>query len=133
MDTPFQINFDWWKKSDNNWRIYLHSCLCQEHQKVYEDFENATSIDWVDPETAEVLTVDGLQNILMAHCAREADFITGNTTLVDGVFRALLAQGNTPASPRELAGLLGKPENTILRTLAGHTVYKGIRPLQESN
>jgi hypothetical protein len=132
VDTPFQINFEWWKQYDNNWRIYLYSCLCGEHQKAFENKDNSLYIDIVDPQTAEVFSVDGLQHILMAHCAQLPEFITPNTALVDAVFRTLLANGNSPTTPRELAESLGKTDTTILRTLAGHVVYKGIRPVQEN-
>ncbi len=64
IKTLFQIDFDWWKLHDNNWRVHLQSCLCEEHQEVYENIDKAT-IDWIDPVTAEVQTVDGLQHVLM--------------------------------------------------------------------
>ena len=132
VDTPFQINFEWWKQYDNNWRISLHSCLCDAHQKVFVNTDNSSTIDIVDPQTAEVQSVDGLQHTLMNHCAQLPEFITPNTALVDAVFRTLLANGNSPTTPRELAEILGKTDTTILRTLSGHVVYKGIRPVLEN-
>jgi hypothetical protein len=65
---------------------------------------------------------------LITHCAKQPEFLTEHTTLVDAVFRTLLANGNMPMSPNELAKHLGRPAETILRTLAGNTVYKGLRP-----
>ena len=128
LDTPFQIDFEWWKKHDNNWRVYLLNLLCPEHQAAFANSAHDVWIDWIDPETAEVRTVDGLQHTLMNHCAREIGFVTSNTTLVDAVFRVLLAHGNEPMSPYALAQETNRPAETILRTLAGNTVYKGIRP-----
>lgn len=128
LNTPFHIDFEWWQQNDNNWRIYLHSCLCEEHQAVYSDIEQNSFIDWIDPLTAEVKPIDSLQNILVNHCAKQPGFVTTNTTLVDAVFRIFLANGNTPMTPIQLAQLTGKPAETILRTLSGPTVYKGIRP-----
>jgi hypothetical protein len=32
-------------------------------------------------------------------------------------------------SPNELSALLNRPAQTILRTLAGRVVYKGLRPI----
>ncbi|HOD06163.1 MAG TPA: hypothetical protein PKH92_14050 [Anaerolineaceae bacterium] len=127
--TPFHIDFTWWKDHDSNWRVYLLSCLCEEHQAAYQNLEGETWIDWIDPETAEVQTLDGLQHILVTHCARQPEFVTNFTTVVDGVFRVLLAAGNTPMAPAELAEKLDRPAETILRTLAGPQVYKGIRPV----
>lgn len=128
INTPFHIDFDWWKDHDNNWRVFLHSCLCPAHQDLFPKLESEDWIDWVDPITAEVHRVDGLQQILMSHCAREEGFVTGYTTLVEGVFRAFLTNGNSPMTPAELAHVVSKPAETILRTLSGQQIYKGIRP-----
>jgi hypothetical protein len=129
-DTPFHIDFDWWKQHDNNWRVHLQSCLCPEHQAIYTETSDAQFIDWIDPNTAEVHSVDGLQHVLMTHCAIQPEFLTGYTTLVDSTFRVFLANGNSPLTPKEIAEKIDKPADTILRTLSGPKVYKGIRPCQ---
>jgi hypothetical protein len=129
-DTPFHIDFDWWKQHDNNYRVFLFNCLCLEHQNAFSEAEQDVWIDWVDPETAEVRQVDGLQQILMSHCARQPDFLTSTTALVDSVFRVLLANANAPLTPNQLGEAISRPPDTILRTLSGMQVYKGIRPLQ---
>jgi len=131
IQTPFHIDFEWWKTHDHNWRVYLFSFLCPEHQVVFEKIENQLMIDWIDPETAEVHPVDGLQHTLMTHCASQPEFVSSNTTLVDAVFRVLLSNGNQPVTPAELSGRIGKPANTILQTLSGPRVYQGIRPVQK--
>ena len=77
--TPFHIDFDWWKNQDNNWHVYLFSCLCPMHQEAFSNQSASTVIDFVDPETAEVRPVDGIQHTLMTHCARQKDFVTLNT------------------------------------------------------
>jgi hypothetical protein len=130
QDTPFHVDFQWWQQHDSNWRVYLHDCLCSEHQKIFFDLEEEYWVDWVNPETAEVKRVDGLQQVLMAHCARQPGFLTVNTTLVDAVFRAFLTNGNAPMSPKLLAVQINRPAETILRTLAGPHVYKGLRPFR---
>ena len=128
IQTPFKIDFEWWKTHDHNWRVYLFSFLCAEHQAVFEKVENQLWIDWIDPETAEVTQVDGLQHILMTHCAAQPDFVNSHTTLVDAVFRVLLSNGNNAISPAELSERIGKSATTILQTLSGPRVYQGIRP-----
>ena len=128
LNTPFQIDFDWWKEHDNNWRVFLQSYLCPEHQAAFADADAKTSIDWVDPETAEIRNVDGLQHTLMAHCAKQEDFVTSYTTMVDAVFRILLAHGNEPMTPVQLGETIQRPPDTILRLFSGMQVYKGIRP-----
>jgi hypothetical protein len=129
VSTPFHIDFDWWKNYDNNWRVYLFSYLCPEHQAAFSQISQDIRVDWVDPETAEVRMVDGLQHVLINHCARQEEFVTSNTTLVDAVFRVLLAHGNDPMTPLELTEEIKRPAETILRTLSGQQVYKGIRPI----
>jgi len=133
LQTPFHIDFTWWKQYDSNWRVYLVSFLCAEHQQSLGNTEIDTMIDWIDPETAEIQQVDGLQHILINHCAKLEGFVTSHTSLVDAVFRTLLANGNTPLSPEELSRLLGRPAMTILLTLTGLQVYKGLRPVQRVN
>ncbi|MEN6410458.1 MAG: hypothetical protein ABFD44_12180 [Anaerolineaceae bacterium] len=126
--TPFHIDFDWWKQHDNNWHVYLRGCLCEEHRKSFENAPSDVMIDWIDPETARVTRLDGLQLTLINHCAQQPDFITPHTTLVDAIFRSFIASKNFPASPAELSEKLGRPAETILRTIAGPTIYRGLRP-----
>jgi hypothetical protein len=128
IDTPFHIDFDWWKKNERDWHVYLRSLLCAEHQEAFGEMEEGQTIDWVDPVTAEVKPVDGIQNTLMIHCVQQPDFLTNQTALVEAVFRLFLTNGNNPMSSRDLGTRLHRPPETILRTLAGARVYKGIRP-----
>jgi len=128
VDTPFAIDFDWWKNYDNNWRVFLQSCLCSEHQALFSQSNEIDLIDWVDPETAEIQTVDGLQHTLIAHCSKQPGFLSDHTTLVDSVFKLFVANNNSPLTPSQLAVQTGKSADTILRTLAGPQIYKGIRP-----
>jgi hypothetical protein len=131
LTSPFKIDFEWWQKNDRDWRVYLRSFLCEEHQILFEDIRDDETIDWIDPKTAEVTQVDGLLHILMTHCAKQESFLNSRTTLVDSVFRLLLANGNKPLTPEELSEILNKPASIILRTLSGMRIYKGIRPVQE--
>jgi hypothetical protein len=131
LETRFHIDFGWWSQNDRNWRIDLQGFLCPDHQEAFSDSASEELVDWVDPDTAEVQQVDGLQHVLISHCAREPGFITEQTSLVEGVFRLFLANGNTPLTPVELAEHLSRPPETILRTLSGMRVYKGLRPCPE--
>jgi hypothetical protein len=129
VSTPFHIDFDWWQKSERDWHVYLRSLLCPEHQEAFANMEEGQMIDWVDPQTAEVKPVEGVQNTLMSHCVKQPDFLTDQTALVEAVFRLFLTNGNIPMSSEELGSRLNRPPMTILRTLAGARVYKGIRPV----
>ncbi|OQX65435.1 MAG: hypothetical protein B5M51_00755 [Anaerolinea sp. 4484_236] len=128
LDTPFHIDFSWWQQNDRDWHIHLRSALCAEHQEALEDWQDDQMIDWIDPDTAEVKPVDGLRHTLMTHCALEPDFLTARTAMVEAVFRLFLVNGNAPMTSRELAAKLNRPEMTILRTLTGSRVYRGLRP-----
>ncbi len=129
LETPFKIDFEWWKNHDRDWRVYLRSFLCDEHQAIFENLNNDETIDWVDPNTAEVSQVDGLQHVLITHCARQESFLTDKMALVDSVFRVFLSNGNKPLNANELGEILHRPAETILRTFSGIRVYKGIRPI----
>ena len=130
LQTPFHIDFDWWQKNERDWHVYLRTLLCPEHQEIFADVQEGEMIDWVDPETAEVKQVDGIQHTLMSHCARRPEFVTEQTALVEAVFRLFLTNENVPMTVEELGSLLNRPPQTILRTLSGPRVYKGLRPLQ---
>ena len=99
---------------------------------MYVDLSGDELVDWIDPETAEVQTVDGLQHILISHCARQEQFITEHTTLTEALFRTFLSNGNQPLSPEELAEMLDQQPQKILQTITGTRVYKGIRPAPQS-
>ena len=128
VDTPFHIDFAWWKKNERDWHVYLRSLLCPEHQDAFANVEEGETIDWVDPKTAEVKPVEGVQNALMSHCVKQPDFLTSQTALVEAVFRLLISNGNIPLSAEELGTRLNRPPEIILRTLVGARVYKGIKP-----
>ena len=51
--------------------------------EVYSNLDVGAMIDWVDPNTAEIQQVDGIQHALITHCAKQRYFITEQTTLVD--------------------------------------------------
>jgi len=127
-DTPFHIDFEWWKDHDSDWRVFLIGLLCPKHQSVFSNLDENIIIDFIDPITAEVKSVDGLLHTLLNHCAKQPEFITTGSSLISIVFRIFLSNNNTPLSPSMLSNLVNKPANTILLTLSGPNVYKGIRP-----
>ena len=130
LETKFHIDSDWWKREGRDLRVYLQSHLCSECKVIYTNHRGSAEVDWIDPDTAEVTRVDALWQSLRTHCSQKPGFIAENTPLTDAVFRAFLANGNAPLSAIELHELLGRrtPE-TILRTLGGRKIYKGIRPV----
>lgn len=129
--TKFHIDFDWWSQNDSDWRVHLQGLLCLEHQQAFAAAAANETVDFVDPNTAEIQQVDGVQHILISHCARQPGFLDPRTALVDAVFRIFLANGNAPLTSMELGERLGRPPETILRTLSGGRVYRGLRPVLE--
>jgi hypothetical protein len=130
LETKFHIDYDWWNREGQELRVYLLSHLAAEHREFFIQNQDTEEIDWIDPVTAEVRKIDALQRALKEATQRD-DFITPRTSLVDAVFRVFLENQNTPLTPIELGERIGRPPMTILRTLAGATVYKGIRPVLE--
>ncbi|NDJ77363.1 MAG: hypothetical protein GYB65_14010 [Chloroflexi bacterium] len=129
-DTRFHIDYEWWDREQQELRVYLLSHLSAEQREYFVENRVTEEVDWIDPQTAEVQRVDALQRAIH-EASQDPDFITPQTSLVDAVFRVFLANNNTPLTPVELAERIGRPPMTILRTLAGKTVYKGLRPLVE--
>jgi hypothetical protein len=132
IKTPFHIDFDWWKNNERHWHLFLRSLLCPEHQQVFAETEEGGLIDWIDPKTAEVKQVDGIQHALMSHCALVPGFTDSHTAMVEAVFRIFLVNGNIPMSSDDLARKLERPADTILRTISGPRVYRGLRPYQQN-
>jgi hypothetical protein len=130
LDTPFHIDFNWWSQNDQEWRVHLLGLLTSEEQQRFANIiEGDELVDWVDPETGEVLQVDGLQHVLITHTAQKAGFLAEHTALTEAIFRLLLKSGNSPMTVVEIADELGKDAKHILRTLSGRRVYRGIRPI----
>ena len=129
LQTHFHVDFDWWKASGKDIRVAVRGQLCSECQARFPDHRNTESVDWVDPETAEVVQADALLQCLRSECARKPGFISRNSPLVTNVFRIFLLNGNQSLTPREIHEQVPWQEpELILRTLAAGTVYMGIRP-----
>jgi hypothetical protein len=105
--------------------------LCETHRQEFAASSDADDPgqDWIDPVSGQVTRVGGLTYALLTHCSQQPDYITERTSLVDAVFRILLAAGNRPMTPVEMAERTGRSPDTVLRTLSGKTIYKGLRPV----
>ncbi len=130
IDTPFHIDFNWWRQNDREWRVHLRSLLTPEElDRFSEIIDGDVMVDWVDPETAEVHQVDGLQHVVITHTAQKEGFLNEHTLLVEAIFRLFLKTGNSPMTVVEIANELKRDSTHILRTLSGVRVYRGIRPI----
>jgi len=131
LDTPFHIDFDWWQQNDREWRVHLRSLLTEEELERFSNIIDGDElVDWVDPETAEVHRVDGLQHVVITHTAQKEGFLDERTAIVEAIFRLLLKNGNSPMTANEISEYLRRDPKQILRTLSGVRVYRGIRPVQ---
>ena len=129
LTTKFRVDFEWWKSQDRNWRNWLVAFMCSKHQELFIQSTDAQEMDLVNPETGEVTRGDGLIQTLVEHCAMQEGFISPNAPLVDSVFKVFIVNRNQPLNAIELAERIGKPADTILRTIGTTRVYKGIRPV----
>lgn len=129
LDTKFHIDFGWWDEQDRDFRVYLHQHLCSACRDIFTSHLGSETIDWIDPDTAEVSSVDGLWHRLRTHCSLQPDYITEATPLTNAVFRVFLANGNVPLTPVELGAQIHHPPETILRVLGKGRTYGGIKPI----
>jgi len=130
-ETRFFIDYDWWERSNLDLKTYLYSRL-----DIGDDLElegEDEKVDLIDPATGEVRQVDGFQYVLQTYFSQLPDDFAAQTSMVDAVFYVLLANGNQPMTAEAIAERLQKPVETVLRTLAGPTVYQGIRPILEED
>ena len=132
LDTKFWIDFDWWKENNRDLRVYLQQHLCKACRGVYTSHLGSETVDWIDPDTAEVTPVDGLWHALRTHCSSQPDYITDATPLTNAIFRTFLANGNTPLTPVELGTKLNRPPSVILRVLGRGQVHNGVKSVPVS-
>lgn len=131
LETRFHIDYIWWAREGRDLRAYLISHLRPEQRDRFTQAQLTdqpeVESDHIDPETGEVTRVDALR-LALQDAARSPDYIADHVTLVDAVFRVFLANGNRPLTPVELSERINRPPTTILRTLSGQVVYRGLRP-----
>lgn len=127
LDTKFNVDYSWWDRNSEDLRTYLLSHVLPEQRERISQSEEHRVVDFIDPNTGEVTQLDELQ-LAIRLAAQNPNFINPQTSLVDSVFRVFLANGNTPLSPRELADRIGKDAATIVKTIGGIRIYKGIKP-----
>ncbi len=127
LDTRFHIDYDWWERSDQDLNANVIGELSPEQVEYFKQHDAGVESDWIDPETAEVHRVDALQ-IALQEAANDPAYFQPPVSLVSAVFRVFLTNNNTPLSPVDLGEIIKREPMTILRTLSGAQVYKGIRP-----
>jgi hypothetical protein len=126
-DTKFHIDYKWWGESGRDLKTYLITRLSLGEEVAAES--NLEMVDLVDGRTGEVRQVDGFQFLVRAYFNQQPNDFSSHTSLVDGVFTVLLANGNEPMPIREIAQRIKRPADLLIKTLAGSQTFLGIRPL----
>ena len=129
LDTQFHIDYSWWEQEGLDLNVKLVSHLCPEHRNAYAGQPVGDKIDWVDWETGEVKSVDGLRYIITTHCSKDPSYVMQAPTMIEAVFRALLSTANQPITSRMLGPMVGHLPERVLRVLAGRRVRLGLRPV----
>lgn len=132
LETPFYIDYSWWESSRDDLNVYLMTHLTQEQRERLEALDNEEVFDYIHPETGEVFQLDAL-GLAIQESAKQEDFITEHIGLIDSVFRAFLVNDNRPLNAQQLGEITGRDAKTILKTIGGLRVYRGIRPYQPSD
>jgi hypothetical protein len=128
LATKFHIDFSWWQEKNQNLRAFLQSHACEACQESAQKSENQT-FDWVNPQTGEVFRLDILWHLINTHCAQDPNFIDSHIPLTSAIFRAFIANNNTPLTPVEIYEVVQKQSpDLILKTIGGRQVYNGIKP-----
>ena len=134
LETKFHIDYDWWTANGKDIRVAVRGQLCSDCQTRFPDHRNTEAVDWVDPETAEVMSADALMQCLRSECAGKPGFISKTNPLVTNVFRIFLLNGNQPLTPKELNEQIAwQAPDSILRTLVAGTIYMGLRPTNKDD
>jgi len=128
LETRFHIDTEWWERQSEDLELSIRVLCAELGVMVPKDVDLKEMVDWINPDTGQVVRVDRLYYLFLTRCARQPEYITERTSLIDAIFRALLASGNQPLTLREVEARTGRDAQTMLQTLSGRTVYKGIKP-----
>jgi hypothetical protein len=130
-ETRFFIDYEWWEKSDLDLKSYVTTRLSLGDDINLE--AETDEVDLVDAETGEVIRVDGFQYLIQIYFDQLPEDFATRTSLVDAVFCVLLANANKPMTATEIAEKVGRPTDTIVKTLGGPKIYQGIRPILDED
>ena len=132
LETKFHVDFSWWQEKGENLRAYLQGHTCAGCDEMAQDAQDKI-FDWVDPETGQVSQIDILWHVIHTHCQDDPEFFDSRVPLTSAIFRAFIANNNTPLTAAELHERIPKKSpDLILRTIGKRIVYKGIKPVNTS-
>jgi len=129
FDTLYHIDYEWWERSGKDLNQALIAQLPQALRDNLSARPGETTLDYVDPATAEVTPENELM-LAIRTAAQDDGFVTPQTSITDAIFRIFAANGNEPLSVNALGERLERPPRTILNMLNGREVYYGLRPVR---
>jgi len=130
LKTKFHIDFNWWAQEERNFHRVLLDQLEGEYRATIEVDSDIRIMDWIDPETAQVFSIDQLWHVIHTQCGQNPDFLSERLPLATAIFRLFIINNNTPLTAAEIhQQLQRKTPSTILRTIGGRSIYHGIRPV----
>jgi len=131
LQTPFHVDWQWWMKNDPNYRYTVFEQLCESCRARFPSPASVDEVDWVDPDTGEVIRADALMMCLQQHCVQDDAYVHQNLPLSAAVFRLFMQLGNRPMTVEEIhEHIYWRPAKTILRLLGAPAVHYGIRPVE---
>ncbi len=129
--TPFHIDWSWFERNNFDAEAIVRNQLCDTCRRQFEAGLPVTEVDYIDPETAEVIPMDNLREAILTHCRWEPDYIDGDTPLMQAILRLFLANNNHPLTPAEMGQRLTRRDaDAILRVLTASGVQNGIVPVR---
>ena len=130
LKTKFHIDFNWWAQGSRNFHQALLDQMCDKCRALVDASPEVKTMDWIDPETAQVFTIDQLWHTIHVQCGPKSDFLADQLPLVSSIFRLFIVKNNTPLTPVEIEQHLHRRSaRIILRTIGGKKIYNGIRPI----
>jgi hypothetical protein len=89
------IDSEWYPQHGRSISILLKSCLCQECRKKLDEEGSQASDTKLTKRIREC-------------CGRSPDFITGQTPIMESIFRFFIASGNEPVTVEKLGKRLSE-------------------------
>jgi hypothetical protein len=125
VNTPFFIDLGWWQSRGRNLGRFLAEIVGDESAAA----GGGEPLDYIDPDTAEVLQLDPLWSRVLIHHAHRPEYITASTPLANAVLRALIENVNRPMTAVDMYRRINRtsPE-TLLRLLRVARTQYGIVP-----
>lgn len=126
IHTPFHIDLDWWSSQGRSLDRYLMEILDGQSD---EAGAGIVSLDYIDPQTAEVFCLTPLWTQVLIQRAHRPDFISSTMPMTNAVLRALIENRNQPMNAVQIHRRInrGSPQ-ALLRVLQSAHQQYGIAP-----